>query len=526
MPSVRTLRHCITAALSTAVILGCASASANPHSSDPAQAFSTTTPIKHLVVIFQENVSFDHYFATYPVAANPAGEPAFHARPGTPSVNGLGEFLLAHNLNSANPARIDRSQPLTCDQDHAYGAEQEAFDGGLMDKFVQFTDVESCAAPDVSLPGLVMDYYDGNTVTAIWNYAQAFALSDNSYGTTFGPSTPGALNLIAGQTHGASASASFNVANGTVIGDPNPALDDCSSPSVNNITMSGQNIGDLLNAKGISWGWFQGGFRPTAVNNGKAACGAASVNVGGATITDYSPHHEPFQYYVSTSNPHHVMPTSTAAIGTAADQANHQYDLQDFWAAAKAGNLPAVSFLKAKEAQDGHAGYSDPLDEQQFLVNTINQLESLPTWSSTAVIIAYDDSDGWYDHVLGPIVSQSADAANDALDGAGLCGSNSTGLYQDRCGFGPRLPLLVISPWAREDFVDHSATSQSSILRFIEDNWQTGQIGDDSFDAKSGSLLNMFDFGHHGDEPRVLFLDPSTGLRVDEDEHGGEHSHH
>src|SRR5579859_8044709 len=181
------------------------------------------TPIKHLVVIFQENVSFDHYFGTYPVAANPAGEPAFQARRDTPSVNGLSDFLRNHNPNSANPQRIDRSQPLTCDQDHAYGAEQKAFDGGLMDKFVQFTDVESCSAPDVSLPGLVMDYYDGNTVTALWNYAQEFAMSDNSYGTTFGPSTPGALNLIAGQTHGATpATIPNSVANGTVISDPDP----------------------------------------------------------------------------------------------------------------------------------------------------------------------------------------------------------------------------------------------------------------------------------------------------------------
>lgn len=520
MSSLHAVRHAIIVALGLTAVLGCTTAGANPHSSDPAAAFSTTTPIKHIVVIFQENVSFDHYFGTYPKAANPAGEPAFHARAGTPTVNGLNDFLLNHNLNSANPARIDRTQPLTCDQDHAYGAEQKAFDGGLMDKFVQFTDVESCGAPDISLPGLVMDYYDGNTVTAEWNYAQHFALNDNSYGTTFGPSTPGALNLISGQSHGASASSS--VANGTVLGDPNPALDDCSPPSVNNITMSGQNIGNLLNAIGVSWGWFQGGFRPSAVNGGVATCGNKTANIGGAMIADYSPHHEPFQYYASTANPHHLSPTSTADIGTQADQANHNYDLQDFWAAAQAGNLPAVSFLKAKEAQDGHAGYSDPLDEQQFLVNTINALEKLPTWSSTVVIIAYDDSDGWYDHVLGPVVSQSADAANDALEGSNLCGTNSTGLYQDRCGYGPRLPLLVISPWAKQNFVDHTVTDQSSILRFIEDNWQTGQIGDDSFDAKAGTLSNMFDFGRHGDEDdraRTLFLDPNTGLVIDYDRH-------
>ena len=508
MSSLHPLKHAIVAALGATLVLGCATAGATPHS-DPAAAFATTTPIKHVVVIFQENVSFDHYFGTYPNALNPPGEPAFHAKPGTPTVNGLNDQLLNHNPNTANPQRLDRSQPLTCDQDHGYRDEQRAFDSGLMDKFVQFTDRESCGAPDIGLPGLVMDYYDGNTVTAYWNYAQYFAMSDNSFDTMFGPSTPGAVNLISGQTHGASLSGpGSSVANGTVIGDQDPAFDDCSSMSAPTLTLSGRNIGDLLNTLGVTWGWFQGGFRPSAVSNGTAVCGATTANVGGAIVADYSPHHEPFQYYASTSNPHHLPPTSAATVGKT-DQANHQYDLQDFWAAAQAGNLPAVSFLKAKEAQDGHAGYSDPLDEQQFVVDTINQLEQLPVWNSTAVIIAYDDSDGWYDHAMGPIVSQSSDAANDALAGAGLCGSTASS-YSDRCGYGPRLPLLVISPYAKVNFVDHGVTDQSSILRFIEDNWQTGSIGDDSFDAKAGTLSNLFDFtpGRHTQQ---LILDPVTG---------------
>jgi phospholipase C len=129
------------------------------------------------------------------------------------------------------------------------------------------------------------------------------------------------------------------------------------------------------------------------------------------------------------------------------DQANHQYDLSDIWTAADGGNLPAVSFLKAAKYQDGHAGYSDPLDEQTFLVQAINHLQQLPSWKSTAVIIAYDDSDGWYDHVMGPIVSQSSDPTYDALLGAGLCGATPAGAPSDRCGYGPRLPLLVISPY-------------------------------------------------------------------------------
>ena len=190
------------------------------------------------------------------------------------------------------------------------------------------------------------------------------------------------------------------------------------------------------------------------------------------------------------------------------DQANHQYDLQDFWDAVQAGNMPAVSFLKAAAYQDGHAGYSDPLDEQTFLVNTINSLEKLPTWRSTAVIINYDDSDGWYDHVMGPILSQS-NSAEDALTGTGSCGTAKAGAYLDRCGYGPRLPLLVISPFAKQNFVDNSVTDQSSILRFIEDNWKLGRIGDQSFDALAGSLSNMFNFSHPFN--KSLFLDPATG---------------
>src|SRR5690242_16519077 len=218
---------------------------------DPAAAAATTTPIKHLVVIFQENVSFDHYFGTYPNATNPSGEPQFHASPNTPSVNGLTQQLLTANPNLANPQRLDRSQALTCDQDHAYLDEQKAFNHGLMDQFVQTASGGSCTDKSI-----VMDYYDGNTVTGLWNYAQHFAMSDNSYSTTFGPSTPGALNLISGQTHGATpATLGSSVANGTVIGDPDPTGDACGSAS-NTAAMSGTNVGDLLNAQNVSWGWF------------------------------------------------------------------------------------------------------------------------------------------------------------------------------------------------------------------------------------------------------------------------------
>lgn len=131
------------------------------------------------------------------------------------------------------------------------------------------------------------------------------------------------------------------------------------------------------------------------------------------------------------------------------DKANHQYDITDFWVAAQSGNLPSVSFLKAATYEDGHPAISDPLAEQAFLVNTINRIEKLPEWNITAVIITWDDSDGWYDHVMPPIVSQSNDPTNDRLLGTmGLCGVAAHYAFQDRCGYGPRIPLLVVSPFA------------------------------------------------------------------------------
>jgi phospholipase C len=277
--------------------------------------------------------------------------------------------------------------------------------------------------------------------------------------------------------------------------------------------------------------------------------GAAVGGIGGVPAgpnnygnkDDYIPHHEPFQYYASTTNPHHLPPASLPAIGTDTqtitngvpqfDKANHQYDMSDFDALVAAINhgylspdhLPAVSFLKAPGYQDGHAGYSDPIDEQQFVVQEINALQHSPVWSSTAVVVAYDDSDGWYDHVYSGIHNTSDTSSvatppgpQDFLTAPGECGDTTAkpplAAENGRCGYGPRLPLLVVSPWAKHNAVDHTLTDQSSVTRFIEDNWSLPRI-DGSFDAIAGTLNNLFDFQpHHGKQPK-LFLDPVTGQR-------------
>jgi phospholipase C len=356
------------------------------------------------------------------------------------------------------------------------------------------------------------------------------------FDTNFGPSTPGALNVISGQTNGVT-STTVTVNNSTIveggggsltlISDADPAGDLCSS-TTKNVSMTGKNIGDSLNAAGISWGFFEGGFDLTVTNsNGTTGCARTTKSaVTGVTEADYIPHHQPFQYFASTQNLAHTRPASVSEIGVPNDKVAHnQYDIHDFFDAVKAGNFPAVSYLKAPGYQDGHAGYSDPLDEQTFIVNTLNFLQQQPDWNSTAVIITYDDSDGWYDHQMSPIVNQSQTPA-DALSGVGLCGSGATANLpgidptatpnaQGRCGYGPRLPFLVISPWSRDNYVSHVVIDQSSVVRFIEDNWLGGErLGPGYFDSIAGSINDMFDFHQGFWRQDKLFLNPSTGEPV------------
>jgi phospholipase C len=513
---------------------------------DAALLVPTATPIKHVVVVFGENISFDHYFGTYPNAAG------FSPAPGTPAANNLvtpldvtsgfaplaGVDLLHQNPTAANTANgagainpfllSGAAQAWTPDMGHNYKPEQQASNGGAMDLFPDFTGTAGPppgAPPAASTKGLVMAYYDATTVSAYWSWAQSYAMSDNSWTTTFGPSTPGVLNLVSGQTNGLP---TFNKSPSTfstnhvtpdgnggwsLIGDTDPLGDLCSTSTEQN-TMAGPNVGDLFNAKGLTWGWFEGGFDLTATNaNGTTGCQRETDPTvpfpAGGTSADYIPHHQPFQYYPSTANPTHARPSSVAAIGST-DVANHQYDSHDFFQTLAAGNLPALTYLKAPAFQDGHPGYSDPIDEQNFLTSVVSALQGSQEWSSTAIILAYDDSDGWYDHQAPPIVNTSA-APADQLNGNGVCthGAQQRGAApatpllgadgnpaQGRCGYGTRVPLVVISPYAKKNYIDHTLTDQSSVLKFVEDNWLAGQRiqAGGSFDTIAGSINGMFSF--------------------------------
>ncbi len=538
-------------------------------------ALTTATPIKHLVVIYGENESFDHYFGTYPQSQNPSGEPTqswvapanmpypnnylAHASllNANPNMTNAKNQSLGYQASFLNPFRIDRAQYNVSSQNHSYLPEQEASDNGLMDAFPFYTGSAqgsstangTSTSAQFGTKAQVLGYFDGNTVTALWNYAQNYAMNENAWTETFGPSTPGAIEAISGQNNGVvtstGAAIGANViADGqgsfTATGDGDPTSDKCSA-LVNGSTPSGaatykllgQNIGDLLNAAGITWGGFMGGFDTTATNaNGSTNCARSTVspNTGAAAVVDYVPHHAWFQYYGTTANINHTRPSSTAMIGYTeatdssygATAVNHQYDYNDFVTAVSAGNYPSVSYIKAPAFQDAHPGNSNPLDEQAFVTKVINFLMQQPDWKNTAVIIAYDDSDGWYDHQAPNIMTSSFDATNDAYNSPGNCTSSTAtqgvGLnggkpVNGRCGPGTRTPFIVISPYARQNFIDSTFISQASIVRFIEDNWLGGKrIGNGSHDAVAGDIRSMFDFTS---SPRTgtLLLDNNNGTK-------------
>jgi phospholipase C len=484
----------------------------------------TTTPIKHLVVIFDENQSFDHLFGTYPYAENTDGTD-FCPQAGTAGLPGSSESVntelgaglvpdstlgapiekggcatyqgvtpnpeaganppvadpTAPNPNEYQPQRIPDTAAVTCDNNHSYTPEEEAVDGGKMDHFVQYTSAD-CAIPGASnsSPGIGMDYYDGNTATGLWNYAQHYGLADNSWDATFGPTMIGSLNMFSGTTYS-------SITGSTYISNTDPVWDDIDGESGE---MGGGNIGTVMNEKGISWGWFEEGFQtPTASDS----------NVDGHSAAMFGSIYDAPDWWQATSNEDHVKSATNTEIGFNGP-ANHMYDTPEFFESLEGKNgaaMPAVSFLRSDVVRTGHPSSSDPLDEQEWIEGDVNAIEKSAYWPSTAIVIEYDDSDGYYDHQP-PTILNSSDTGSDSAicTEAHAAGVPEIGNQSNRCGPSQRLPFEVISPYVKPDHVDHSLITQDSTLKFIEKNWGLPTVGPATFDnlPQLSDLESFFDW--------------------------------
>ncbi len=455
-------RAVILSALAALALFGCqhdtltqprsASALSADKRSDP-QDDAGLRRIKHVVVIYLENHSFDNLYGEFPGANGLANDAATSTQ-----VDGLGNPFVVLPMtatspfptNLANaPFSIERYVPANMkipDLVHRFYQEQMQIDGGKMDKFALVSDVQ----------GESMGFYHtaGLPLAAL---ASQYTLCDNFYHAAFGGSFLNHFWLIAARTPvfpNAPASVVAQLdANGNLVRDgfvtpdgyavntafsvnqPHPAT----TPVANLVpNQTFATIGDRLSDKNVSWAWYSGGWDNALAGNPDPL---------------FQFHHQPFIYF------------QNFADGTAA-KAEHLRDETEFFAAAAAGNLPGVAFVKPLGPDNEHPGYADMLTGEQHVLDLIDAVRNGPDWSSTAIIITYDEHGGFWDHVAPPVV--------------------------DRWGPGLRVPTLVISPFARRHFIDHNVYDTTSILALIEHRWGLQPLTDR--DANANDMAGTFDF--------------------------------
>ncbi|MFN8539422.1 MAG: alkaline phosphatase family protein [Thermomicrobiales bacterium] len=396
--------------------------------------------LNHIIVIFEENWSFDGLYGQFPGAnghANADNAITQLQNNGTPyRLLPVSDARLPQNL----PVRpFDLAQYIPPDQTtedlpHNFFGQQAQINGGAMNKFVAYAD-----------NGLVLSYYDATTLPE-GQLAREFILGDNFFHAAFGgsflnhqwlicsctprwPNAPGDLVGDVVTADGYAVNTSFTV------NAPHPSgyAPDRLVPN-----QTAPTIGDLLSAQGISWAWYSGGWNDA---------------LAGSADPLFQYHHQPFAYFANYAD------------GTAA-KATHLRDEQDFLAALTGNSLPAVSFVKALGVDNEHPGYATLVRGQQHTADLVSAVRSSPYWADTAIIITYDENGGRWDHVAPP---------------AG-----------DRWGPGTRVPLIVISPFARRGYVDHTRYDTTSILKTIETRWGLTALG--TRDAAANDLRNAFDF--------------------------------
>jgi phospholipase C len=441
----------------------------------------TRSPIKHTIILYQENISFDHYFGTYGHGSNgiPAGSTLTYSN-GTST---WGPFAPTQLLGT--------TQSRTCDVDHSYTDMIQMVNHGAMNQFLQFGNDKTVGTPSTTCPkfetltppgtgatALANAYYTGTAgdpnapLQNYWKLASQYTLADNFFQGVYGPSTPGAEWLVA--------------ATNNTPGDPNPIGDVCNDYPASISPQNIPNLGAEASAAGISWGWFQGGFgtcTPTAVNG-------------------YSPHHDPFQYFTSTADLTHAWAYDP---NLSYPQANrHQRDISVF-DAALAGTpvsgtvptLPAISWVKAPQIDDGHPGYSGPALEDAFVGDLVSRLKASRYWKDTALVIAFDETGGWWDHVAPPALKGNF-APLDVNGQPNLTGCQYPGIPGAPCGeagLGPRMPVLVISKFAKRGYIDHQLLNTASLSKWVEWNHRLPALGVwGNRDKNAGNLTRAFDF--------------------------------
>jgi phospholipase C len=422
------------------------------------------THIHHVFVVYQENRSFDSYFGSFPGADNLAtAEARAH---GFREWDAIGkQWIVPFLLKAAD----------TSDADHSREALLFKSDHGRMDKFVAWEEQNPGATPQLAhqLGMLTMSHEDCTTVPFLWMYAHRFALYDHIFQAMYGPSTPGNIDLIAGQTGQTQAERHPNQAFKSIYGQGEPVVDDANPAfgpyqdplqaqgahqydqtyATLMLSLSGQNalqvkvdtddvkddICELtkLNHKAVSWGWYQEGF-----GNGK-----------GNDHPAYIPHHNSPQYFG------YIRQNESMWSG--------EHDLLDFFTVIEKQELPAKSVVFVKGGRenpfgwkpadpnamgilgdDDHPGYSDSQLSESLVAKVVNAVARSPYWKDSVIIVIWDDSEGFYDHVPPPQFEVCPD--------------------KKPCGDGPRVPLILISPYAKSGGIISDPGDHVSFAKFLD----------------------------------------------------------
>jgi phospholipase C len=390
----------------------------DPPPPDP-QVSIPRSGITHLMIVVMQNASFDHLFGTYPGGTHglDSSLPSYH------QIDQAGNTITPQLLTDLNPA----------DLHHTATSYQIAFDSGKMDKYAFENGDESMGYFDNTSIGTANDGRQFG-VNTLWNYAQQYALADNFYASAMASEPSNMLYMT-----------SAGVGTGS---DPYgyPQLDACSAALFQQNQSIGatmtppltfQNVGDQLSAAKISWRWAQEFFS----------------NEQNGTCLHYVPQENPFQYFQTTANSANVQ----------------NFTLADFESQLSAGTVPPVTWVNPSPGHSMHPGQGNIANGIEWLDNFVQAVQGSSAWANTAIIVIWDESGGWYDHVAPPQLSGTI-------------------------GLGARVPVLVISPLAKRNYISSQQMDLVSVLRFIQWNWALGTFADSgqaAREALSGNLCDL-----------------------------------
>ena len=442
----------------------------------PADALSQArSKIKHIVVIMQENRSFDHYFGTYP-GAN-----------GLPRQNG--QFTVCVNDPKTRQCVYPYHNPSDKNLGGPHGAAQAAADinHGRMDGFIAQAETGKAGCQITNNPDCggssktdVMGYHDAREIPNYWAYAQNFVLQDAMFEPNASWSLPQHLFMVSEWSARCSKANNPMSCINALQSPQNPKDFQLANTPFNfNLTdpnYAWTDLTYLLFKNNVSWKYYiQTGTQPDCAND---AADCAPVHQDAKTPGIWNP----LPYFTTVQQD---------------GQLKNITDVTNFYKDAKKGNLPAVSWITPSNPNSEHPTALIS-DGQAWTTSLINAIMQGPDWGSTVIFLTWDDWGGFYDHVMPPHVDQN--------------------------GYGLRVPAMMISPYARKGFIDHQVLSHDAYVKLMEDLFLNGQRIDPATDGRPdprptvrenlpqlGDLLSEFDFSQPARPALVLPLHPKPG---------------